>query len=156
MNLRVKVIALILASVAILAGGSAAFAEDDDDKRPIPGSTEVPRPHQPHAEENELHDRYGEDVGQVNLPPLVIKEQPRTGAASNEKLVDAGNANPAGNIPVDPATRNSNQGTPADTFFNAASVGIGVMGVGVVALGVFAVRRSAKLRQDPKSDFLYE
>lgn len=168
MNLRAKAIALVLATVTVLTPWSAAFADDDDDddKRPIPGSTEYPKPHHPHPEENELHDRYGEDVGQINLPPLVVKE-PKTGAAvtggseplnaaTNEKLVDAGNANPGANVPVDPTSINPQSGTPAETFFNAATVGLGVMGVGVIALASVAIRRAIKLRKDPKADFLYQ
>lgn len=167
MNLRVKAIALSLAGMAILAGGTAVYADDQDDKRPIPGSTDYPKPRHPHPEENELHDRYGEDVGQVNLPPLAVKPPPTTGAAgtgkaeqvtptSTDKLVDAGNANPGANVPVDPASIKPDKGTPADKFFNAASAGIGVMGIGVVALAVFAIRRSARLRKDAKADFLYQ
>lgn len=167
MNLRVKAIALSLASMAILAGGTAVYADDQDDKRPTPGATDFPKPRHPHPEENELHDRYGEDVGQVNLPPLVVKPPPTTGAAgtgkseqispaNTPKLVDAGNANPEENVPVDPAAINPDQGTPADNFFNVASAGIGVMGIGVAALVVFAIRRSARLRKDSKADFLYQ
>ena len=58
MNLRVKATVLALASLAFLAGGGAAFADEEDDRRPAPGSTELPRPHHPHPEEDELHDRY--------------------------------------------------------------------------------------------------
>lgn len=170
MNLRAKVIAVTIAAIALISGGTAAFADDDDDdKRPISGSTEFPRPHHPHKEEDELHDRYGDDIGQVNLPPLVVKEQPKTGTANtggaeaitgnakpNETLVDAGTTNPAANVPVDPSQINPNQGTPAENFFNAASAGLGVMGLGVVSLATIAIRRSAKLRKDPKADFLYQ
>lgn len=170
MNLRVKAIALSLVAMTTLAGGTAAFADDDDDLKPLPGTSapaegEHSRPHHPHPEEDELHDRYGEDVGQVNLPPLVVKE--KTGAAntgatqpievtSEKQLVNAGIADPVANLPVDPSTINPNQGTPADTFFNSATVGLGVMGAGVVALGGVALRRSIKLRKDPKADFLYQ
>ncbi len=175
MNLRVKAIALTLTALATFSGGYSAYAEDDDDKRPMPGQSSAPRaPHHPHeeenehAEENELHDRYGEDVGQINLPPLVVKDGKKTGSAGNgvgeqlnppanpETLKDAGNADPAGNVPVDPKSIKANQGTPADVFFNSATVGLGVMGAGALALGGFAVRRSIKLRKDPKADFLYE
>ena len=163
MKLRVKALALTLATAAILAGGTAAYAEDDDDRRPLPGSSELPRPHHPHPEENELHERYGDDVGQVNLPPLAVKEGAKTGAASTNlgtnptsTLVDAGKADPAANLPVDPKSITPHQATPADTFFQSASVGLGVMGAGVVALGAIAIRRSAKLRKDPKADFLYQ
>lgn len=164
MNLRVKATVLALASLAFLVGGGAAFADEEDDRRPAPGSTELPRPHHPHPEEDELHDRYGEDVGQINLPPLVVKEKPKTGAAGaglgepppSQKLVNAGNANPEANLPVDPSTMNQRRSTPAETFFNAATVGLGAMGLGVVALTSVAIRRSAKLRKDPKADFLYQ
>ena len=169
MNLRVKAIALTLTALATFSGGYAAHADDDDDKRPVPGESITPRaPHHPHPEENELHDRYGEDVGQINLPPLVVKDGQKTGSAGNgvgeqlnppanpETLKDAGNADPAGNVPVDPKSIKANQGTPADVFFNSATVGLGVMGAGALALGGFALRRSIKLRNDPKADFLYE
>jgi hypothetical protein len=171
MNLRVKAIALSLIALTTFAGGTAAFADDDDDDhKPVPGVSvpaegEHSRPHHPHPEEDELHDRYGEDVGQVNLPPLVVRE--KTGAAntgavqpievtSKKQLVNAGITDPVANLPVDPSTINPNQGTPADTFFNSATVGLGVMGAGVVALGGVALRRSIKLRKDPKADFLYQ
>jgi hypothetical protein len=169
MKLRVKAIALCLVAMTTFAGGTAAFA-DDDDLEPLPGVSapaegEHPRPHHPHPEEDELHDRYGDDVGQVNLPPLVVKE--KTGVAgsgaaqpieiiSEKQLVNSGITDPVANLPVDPTTINPDQGTPAETFFNAASVGLGVMGVGVVALGGVALRRSIKLRKDPKADFLYQ
>lgn len=166
MNLRAKAIALVLATMTVITPWSAAFADDDNDKRPIPSSTEFPKPHHLHPEEDELHDRYGEDVGQINMPPLVVKE-PKTGAAAtggseplnastSEKLVDASNVNPAANLPVDPTSINPQSGTPADTFFNAATVGLGVMGVGVLALASVAIRRAVKLRKDPKADFLYQ
>ncbi len=171
MNLRVKAIALTLVALTTFAGGTAAFADDeDDDFKPLPGVSapeegEHSRPHHPHPEEDELHDRYGEDVGQVNLPPLVVKEKTGTagsGAAqpievtSEKQLVNAGITDPVANLPVDPSTINPNQGTPAETFFNSTTVGLGVMGAGVVALGGVALRRSIKLRKDPKADFLYQ
>jgi hypothetical protein len=169
MNLRVKAIALTLAGLATFSGGYAAYAEDEDDKLPFPGETHAPRAgHHPHPDENELHDRYGEDIGQINLPPLVVKDGQKTGSAGHglgeqlnppanpETLKDAGNADPAGNVPVDPKSIKANQGSPADVFFNSATVGLGVMGAGALALGGFAVRRSIKLRKDPKADFLYE
>ncbi|MEY4320508.1 MAG: hypothetical protein RLZZ471_449 [Actinomycetota bacterium] len=168
MILRVKAIALCLAAVATFAGGSAALADDEDNKGHQSGQNYSPfGPHHPHPEENELHDRYG-DVGQVNLPPLVVKGEPKTGAAANgtsdkltstsksAKLKDAGTANPAGNVPVDPTSINPHQGTPADNFFNSATIGLGVMGAGAVALGAVAIRRSIKIRKDPKADFLYQ
>jgi len=174
MNLRVKAAALSLAAVATLAGGVAAVADDQD--HPIPGASapvdgSLPRPHHPHPEENELHDRYGEDVGQVNLPPLVVKDQSKTTSSSIggakpistnttkrpvDKLVNADQTNPVANLPVDPTSINPNEGTPADTFFNAATIGLGAMGMGVVALGGVALTRAIKLRKDPKADFLYQ
>lgn len=161
MNLRVSAIALTLTAAAILVGGVAAQAdEDNEDDRPIPGSTEYPKPHHPHPEEDELHDRYGDDVGQVNLPPLVIRQRINSDSATiaekTEKLVNAGNADPAGNVPVDPATIHSHRNSPAETFFNTATIGLGVMGAGAAALGAVAIRRTVKLRKDPKSDFLYQ
>ena len=186
MNLRVKAIALTLLTLTFLAGGVSAFAEDDndDDNRPAPrptsssSSSEYPKPHRTHAEENELHDRYGDDIGQVNLPPLVVKDPPApgpgavikpgavTGAATTgnsekftngsvpkQKLVKAGNANPSKNIPVDPTSIVTNQRTPADNFFNIASAGIGFMGIGVAILVAFAVGRSIQMRRDSKSNF---
>lgn len=161
MKLRVTALALTLAAGAVLACGTAAFADDDDDRRPLPGASELPRPHHQHPEENELHERYGEDVGQVNLPPLAVKDgnktvQPNSQVNPPSSLVDAGEANPAANLPVDPKAITPHQATPADSFFQTASVGLGVMGAGAVALGAVAIRRSAKLRKDPKADFLYE
>jgi len=162
MNLRVKATALLLAMLATFGFSWAAMA-DDDDKNPLPGQQLPLSPHHPHPEENELHDRYG-DVEQVNLPPLAVKNAPKPGsqpgqAPLNPKpqtLKDAGKADPGGNVPVDPRSIHSHQGTPADLFFNSATIGLGAMGAGVVALGVVAIRRSIKLRKDPKSDFLYQ
>lgn len=168
MNLRAKALVLALTTVAMLTAGAAAYAEDDDHEgRPIPGSTEYPKPHHPHPEENELHDRYGEDIGQVNLPPLVVKQPQKTGTANTgtteplgstatKQLVDAGTTDPAQNVPVDPAAINPDQGTPAAEFFNTASIGLGVMGVGAAVLGGVAIRRTIKVRKDPKADFLYQ
>jgi hypothetical protein len=168
MNLRVKAAALSLVTLATLAGGVAAFADDED--HPLPGATApaagtLPKPHHPHPEENELHDRYGNDIGQVNLPPLVVKEDTKTSSSgvggakpftgtstksstttsTTEKLVNADNTNPVANLPVDPTTINPNEGTPAETFFNAATFGLGAMGLGVVALGGVAVTRAIRL-----------
>jgi hypothetical protein len=181
MNLRVKAAALSLVAVATFTGGAAAFADDDENEsHPLPGLTapidgKYPKPHHPHAEEQELHDRYGNDIGAVNLPPLVVKEETKTSGSSlggakpvtgtssqqkstanSEKLVNADNTNPAANLPVDPTNINPNEGTPADTFFNAATFGLGAMGLGALALGGVALTRSIKLRKDPKADFLYQ
>lgn len=167
MKLRVAAAALTLTALASLAGGGAAMADDD---HPLPGPSAGGAfpPHHPHSEENELHDRYGDDVGQVNLPPLAVKDQSKTGTAAipaknntvtpieGTKLVDAGKADPKANLPIDPTSIDPNQGTPADVFFNAATFGLGAMGLGVIALVVLAIRRRINVSKDPKSDFLYQ
>lgn len=169
MKLRVKAAGVALIALAALTGGTAAVASDDDDQAPLPGFSQPvegdhERPNHPHPQEDELHDRYGDDVGQINLPPLVVKENigaATTGesqpfeATAGKQLVNAGITDPVANIPVDPSAINPNQGTPADSFFSAATVGLGAMGAGAVALGGAAIRRSIKLRKDPRADFLY-
>jgi hypothetical protein len=171
MNLRVKATSAALALLFVFAGAATwALADDDNNQFPAPGSTPGATPgfgHHHDDEKNELHDRYG-DVGQVNLPPLVVKQGNKTGAASKygidkmpsgtktTSLKDAGNADPVANVPVDPKSINPHQGTPADVFFNSATIGLGVMGVGVAALAAVAIRRAIRVRKDPKSDFLYQ
>jgi len=168
MNLRIRAASAALALLFFTSGAaSAALADDDNNHPPIPGASPGV-PHRQHDDEtNELHDRYG-DVGQVNLPPLVVKQGNKTGAASTgttdkapvsantNSLKDAGNADPVANVPVDPKTINPNKGTPAEVFFNSATIGLGVMGAGVIALTTFAIRRAIRIRKDPKSDFLYQ
>jgi hypothetical protein len=171
MNLRVKAIAAALAFLFVFGGAANSALADDDNNQPVTGPTPGATPgfgHHHHDEEkNELHDRYG-DVGQVNLPPLVVKQGNKTGTASKNgvdkmpsttkttSLKDAGNADPVANVPVDPKSINPHQGTPADVFFNSATIGLGVMGVGVATLAAVAIRRAVRIRKDPKSDFLYQ
>lgn len=152
MKLRVAAIALSLTAVALFASSPIAFAEDDD-KRP---TSEEHRGPGHHEGEEELHERYG-DVEQVNLPPLVVKEGiGQVDPLNSETLEDADDANPTGNLPVDPDSIMQNRVSPADNFFSAATIGLGVMGAGVLALGGVAVRRKIKLSKDPKADFLYQ
>jgi hypothetical protein len=104
----------------------------------------------PGQSENELHhdqlrQQYGE-VEQVFLPPLLVTDP--AGKPGN-RLLDSANIDPHENMPIDPKTVSSNQKTPADSFFQVATVAISTMAAGSLALGVFAIRRSIRTRNTP-------
>ena len=111
--------------------------------------------------QNRIREQYGE-VEQVFLPPLVVtnpainpKQLQPVGAVEG-KLLDAANIDPHANMPVDPKTIGAAGKTPADSFFQVATVAMTTMAAGSVALGAFAIRRSVRLKNTPDSDFIYK
>ena len=111
--------------------------------------------------QNRIREQYGE-VEQVFLPPLVVtnpatnpKQLQPVGAVEG-KLLDAANIDPHANMPVDPKTIGAAGKTPADSFFQVATVAMTTMAAGSVALGAFAIRRSIRLKNTPDSDFIYK
>ncbi len=111
--------------------------------------------------QNRIREQYGE-VEQVFLPPLVVtnpatnpKQLQPIGAVEG-KLLDAANIDPHANMPVDPKTIGAAGKTPADSFFQVATVAMTTMAAGSVALGAFAIRRSIRLKNTPDSDFIYK
>lgn len=152
MNLRAKGLWLVaVGALAFSASATAAVADPEVNPEP---------PHHERGEHDELHERYGE-LEQVNLPPLVVKEQKTAPKLPVKEevattLTDATVVDPVANVPIDPKQINPQSSTPADTFFQSASIGLGAMGVGAASLGVVAIRRSIRLRKDPKADFLYQ
>lgn len=114
--------------------------------------------------ENELHhdqlrEQYGE-VEQVFLPPLVVTNPAgaanQLAPASGGGLLDSANIDPHENMPIDPKTIGADRKTPADSFFQMASVAISTMAAGSIALGGFAIRRSVRMKNSPDSDFIYK
>ena len=121
--------------------------EDDDDDNEV--------------YQNRIREQYGE-VDQVFLPPLVVtnpatnpKQLQPVGAVEG-KLLDAANIDPHANMPVDPKTIGAAGKTPADSFFQVATVAMTTMAAGSFALGAFAIRRSIRLKNTPDSDFIYK
>ena len=111
--------------------------------------------------QNRIREQYGE-VEQVFLPPLVVtnpatnpKQLQPIGAVEG-KLLDAANIDPHANMPVDPKTIGAAGKTPADSFFQVATVAMTTMAAGSFALGAFAIRRSIRLKNTPDSDFIYK
>ena len=111
--------------------------------------------------QNRIREQYGE-VEQVFLPPLVVtnpatnpKQLQPVGAVEG-KLLDAANIDPHANMPVDPKTIGAAGKTPADSFFQVATVAMTTMAAGSFALGAFAIRRSIRLKNTPDSDFIYK
>ena len=181
MNLRkisatvlISAIAALLLSVAFSVSG--AHAEDGDNEshpKPTAGATMPPRPHHGDddgkSEHDQLRDKYGDkDIDQVFLPPLVVTEQPASlnGAGhqapvmpakpGGQTLIDATNVDPHANAPIDIKTIKATRQTPAESFFEMATVALIAMAAGSAALGAVAIRRAIKLRNTPNSDFIYE
>lgn len=169
------VLALVFLAQFMLATSSAHA----DDKKPTPGAISFEEDHErrehkenhDEADENEHHherlrEQYGE-VEQVYLPPLVVTDPsglggtgfvaPKPGEEPDSgRLLDATNVDPRQNAPIDPKSIRANGQTPADSFFQLASVAIGSMAAGSIALGVFALRRTVRLRNTADADYIYK
>ncbi|MEN9714145.1 MAG: hypothetical protein RLZZ164_809 [Actinomycetota bacterium] len=165
-----------------LVAGSTTLAFADDHPTPTPGASGAPafgtKTHHEDGEGEddhhaEIHDKYGKDVDQVFLPPLVVKDAPAAPTGTTNKssinggpsgvspinppkpgdvaapattLKDAGAVDPAANVPVNPDTVAPSTQTPADKFFQVASVGLGAMTLGSVALGGIVVVQRIRQR----------
>ena len=177
-----KLVAIPLAAAALLlVSTQAAFAED---KTPSPRPSASAKPnHEEHNDDafpglpslgrpqedddtashhRELHDKYGNDVDQVILPPLVVSGEkansaglgqspvgisPANPPAIKSPLKTATEVNPTANLPINPDATLVSNVTPADVFFQQATFGLGILGVGAVSLGAvaFLQRRSNRL-----------
>lgn len=163
------VIALALA--AFFALGSVAVAQAvamPPHSKPAPATPENENEESESGEEDEnevyqnrIREQYGE-VEQVFLPPLVVTNpatnpnQLQPVGAVEGKLLDSANINPHENMPVDPKTIGTAGRTPADSFFQVATVAMTTMAAGSFALGAFAIRRSIRMKNTPDSDFIYK
>jgi hypothetical protein len=163
------VIALALA--AFFALGSVAVAQAvamTPHSKPAPATPENENEESESGEEDEnevyqnrIREQYGE-VEQVFLPPLVVTNpatnpnQLQPVGAVEGKLLDSANINPHENMPVDPKTIGTAGKTPADSFFQVATVAMTTMAAGSFALGAFAIRRSIRMKNTPDSDFIYK
>ncbi len=162
---------LALALAAFFALGSVAVAQAvtlTPHSKPAPPTPEFESEDSEGEEDDEnevyqnrIREQYGE-VEQVFLPPLVVtnpatnpKQLQPVGAVEG-KLLDAANIDPHANMPVDPKTIGAAGKTPADSFFQVATVAMTTMAAGSVALGAFAIRRSIRLKNTPDSDFIYK
>ena len=103
------------------------------------------------------------------MPPLVVTDptglggkglphRPPAGSpvGPDGELLGSANIDPQMNVPLDPNTISKDKQTPADSFFQLATVAISTMAAGSLALGGFALRRTVKLRNNPNSDFIYK
>ena len=159
--------AAALALAAFFALGSVAVGQAatlNPHSKPVPATPEPGN--QEGEDENEVYqnrirEQYGE-VEQVFLPPLVVTNPATTSnqlqpvGAVEGKLLDAANIDPHANMPVDPKTIGAAGKTPADSFFQVATVAMTTMAAGSFALGAFAIRRSIRLKNTPDSDFIYK
>lgn len=179
-SLLISAFAALLISVAL---GSTTAQADDKHPRPKPtaGSSIAPGTgfgdrhgddeEDERSEHDQLRERYGDDgIEQVFLPPLVVTDpgnafapagqRPKPGSLPGTNgqgaLTDATNVDPKGSAPIDLKRIKANEQTPAETFFEIATVGLVAMGAGSAALGAVAIRRAVKLRNTPNSDFIYE
>lgn len=149
--------------------GAISFEQDDDDDDDDDDDEKSGR-HKDDDDENERHhdrlrEQYGE-VEQVFLPPLVVTDPsglggkqrvaPQPGEVSGDKLVDATFIDPRQNAPIDPKNIQASKNSPAESFFQMASVAIGSMAAGSIALGAFAIRRSVRLRNAEDADYFYK
>ena len=146
-------------------GAGQAFAADPPSK-PTPAAPSFNQDSDVDEEErhhDDLLEQYGE-VEQVFLPPLVVtdpsglggKVLPNQQVGPNGELLGSANIDPLQNLPLDPNTISKDKQTPADSFFQLATVAISTMAAGSLALGGFALRRNVKLRKNPNSDFIYK
>ena len=163
------VIALALA--AFFALGSVAVAQAvamTPHSKPAPATPEHENEENESGEEDEnevyqnrIREQYGE-VEQVFLPPLMVTNpaanpnQLQPVGAVEGQLLDSANINPHENVPVDPKTIGTTGKTPADSFFQVATVAMTTMAAGSFALGAFAIRRSIRMKNTPDSDFIYK
>ncbi|MBP6043476.1 MAG: hypothetical protein KA500_03065 [Rhodoluna sp.] len=164
--------ALLLA--VIFSSGSALA----DEKKPHPRPSDASATHAPHHEDDdeederdehdELREQYG-DVDQVFMPPLVVSDpnnqfngagrgpaKPLNPPVDSMVLPDATNIDPHANPPIDPKKIRATKNTPAQNFFEAATLAIGAMAAGSATLGAVAIRRTIKLRKTAKADYIYE
>jgi hypothetical protein len=179
-SLLISAFAALLISVAL---GSTVAQADDKHPRPRPtaGTSIAPDANfgdrhgdddeDERSEHDQLRERYGDDgIEQVFLPPLVVTDpgnafapagqRPKPGSLADPNgqgaLTDATNVDPKGSAPIDLKRLKANEQTPAETFFEIATIGLVAMGAGSAALGAVAIRRAVKLRKTPNSDFIYE
>jgi hypothetical protein len=160
-----------LALATFFALGSVAVAQAvamTPHSKPAPATPENENEESESGEEDEnevyqnrIREQYGE-VEQVFLPPLVVTNPATTSnqlqpvGAVEGKLLDSANINPHENMPVDPKTIGTAGKTPADSFFQVATVAMTTMAAGSFALGAFAIRRSIRMKNTPDSDFIYK
>ena len=151
-------------------GAGQAFAADPPSK-PTPAAPSFNQDSDEDEDDDDEEDRHHDDlleqygeVEQVFLPPLVVtdpsglggKVLPNQQVGPNGELLGSANIDPLQNLPLDPNTISKDKQTPADSFFQLATVAISTMAAGSLALGGFALRRNVKLRKNPNSDFIYK
>lgn len=138
--------------------------DDDDDRHPGRHKDEDDEDEENERHHDRLREQYGE-VEQVFLPPLVVTDPsglgkgaivPDTAVVDGNKLVDATFIDPQQHAPIDPKSIQASRNSPADSFFQMASVAIGSMAAGSIALGAFAIRRSVRLRNTEDADYFYK
>ena len=139
--------------------------DDDDDEKSGRHKDEDDDDDENERHHDRLREQYGE-VEQVFLPPLVVTDPsglggkqrvaPQQDEVNGDKLVDATFIDPRQNAPIDPKSIQASRHSPADSFFQMASVAIGSMAAGSIALGAFAIRRSVRLRNTEDADYFYK
>ena len=160
------VLATLLAAVLMPA---TAFADDETGETP---SLQVKDSSKSLTEKQETEDKHREiegiykNPGRISLPPILIRPiKPHETVAKTSQdyvavapkvsgsLVTEPNAevsqpavgtsiNPIGGVAIDISQMNPESKTPAETFIEAAYVGLGAMGVGALVLAVTASARA--------------
>ncbi|MFM6963440.1 MAG: hypothetical protein ACKOWJ_04140 [Micrococcales bacterium] len=147
---------------------------DESDNQPRPTGAPSVAPHDDDdaaSHHSQLNAKYGTDVDQVFLPPLVVKGTstgpigsvgsagkpnqsglsngvPLPPGASEHGLKNATQVNPNANLPINPNANLVTNKTPADVFFQQATFGLGIMGIGAIALGSLAIMQRRRNRVD--------
>ena len=169
----ISLLSALLLSALISAGSAVA-----DEKKPHPRPSDANASQAPHHREDddedernehdELREQYG-DVDQVFMPPLVVSDpnkqvsgagkgpaKPLNPPVDSMVLPDATNIDPHANPPIDPKKIRATKNTPAQNFFEAATLAIGAMAAGSATLGAVAIRRTIRLRKTANADYIYE
>jgi hypothetical protein len=158
----------VLTVALTLSGVGIAHAEDAPAPSAFPTDRPSQPPHRDHGSDDgdddhhqEIHDKYGNDVDQVFLPPLTVTgsgglnpagKAPINGSAPKPgqpgDLKNANQIDPGANQPINPNTHEVNGKTPADRFFEAATFGLALMGLGAVGLGGAVVVQRRRHRSE--------
>lgn len=163
---------VIFLALTFLVSGQAFAADLQGKPTPAAPSFSTEDEDEDENEEERHHDKLREQYGEVEqvfLPPLVVTDPSGLGGKGmpnslpagapvgpNGEVLGSANIDPQENLPLDPNSISKDKQSPADSFFQLATVAISTMAAGSLALGGFAIRRTVKLRKNPNSDFIYK
>ena len=63
---------------------------------------------------------------------------------------------PEAEVPMQASAEAFHGRTPADEFFQAATIGLGALAAAALGLGAVAASRAISLRRNPEADFIYD